>query len=44
LQLAAALARHDQVPVGQAHLRETLAVTTSFLREKKNGASTAVEL
>jgi SpoVK/Ycf46/Vps4 family AAA+-type ATPase len=44
LQLAAALARHDQVPVGQAHLRETLAVTTSFLRETTNGASTAVEL
>jgi SpoVK/Ycf46/Vps4 family AAA+-type ATPase len=45
LQLAAALARHDRVPVGQAHLRETLAVTTSFLRETTNGgASTAVEL
>jgi SpoVK/Ycf46/Vps4 family AAA+-type ATPase len=44
LQLAAALARHDRVPVGQVHLRETLAVTTSFLRETTNGASTAVEL
>jgi SpoVK/Ycf46/Vps4 family AAA+-type ATPase len=42
LQLAAALARHDQIPVNMAHLRETLGVTTSFLRETTTSDTTSI--
>ena len=33
LQLALALARHENVPVGQKHLQQTMDVTTSFLND-----------
>jgi SpoVK/Ycf46/Vps4 family AAA+-type ATPase len=38
LQLAMALARHEQVPLAQKHLRETIQVTTSFLTDALSGS------